>query len=65
MRKRRPGIPLPWRSRSWINKDIKTVYSVFHAMEPHVICGSLLALILLVLYLRRNRKHRAPAGFLI
>jgi len=22
------------RSRSWINKDIKTVFSVFHAMEP-------------------------------
>jgi hypothetical protein len=34
-------------------------------MEPYAICGSLLALILLVLYLRRSRKHRAPAGFLI
>jgi len=32
-------------------------------MEPYVIVGSLLALILLVLYLRRSRKHRAPAGF--
>ena len=31
-------------------------------MEPYVIVGSLLALILLVLYLRRSRKHRAPAG---
>jgi membrane protein DedA with SNARE-associated domain len=44
-------------------KDIKTVFSVFHAMEPYVICGSLLTLILLVLYLRRNRKHRASAFY--
>ena len=65
MRKLHSGIPLPWRSRSWINKDIKTVFSVFHAMEPYVICGSLLALILLVFYLRLSHKHRAPAGFLI
>jgi hypothetical protein len=65
MRKLHSGIPLPWHSRSWINKEIKTVFSVFHAMEPYGICGSLLALILLVLCLRRNRKHRAPAGFLI
>jgi membrane protein DedA with SNARE-associated domain len=49
----------------FLDKDIKTVYNVFHAMEPYAICGSLLALILLVLYLRRSRKHRAPAGFLI
>lgn len=63
MRKRRSGIPLPWRSRFLINKDIKTVFSVFHAMEPYVICGSLLALILLVLYLRHSGKHRASAFF--
>jgi len=47
----------------FFGKDIKTVFSVFHAMEPYVICGSLLFLILLVLYLRRSRKHRAPAFF--
>jgi hypothetical protein len=63
MRKLHSGILLPWHSRSWINKDIKTVFSVFHAMEPYVICGGLLALILLVLYLRRSRKHRASAFF--
>ena len=39
------------------------MFSVFHAMEPYVICGSLLALILLVLYLRRSRKQTAPAFF--
>jgi len=44
-------------------KDIKTVFSMFHAMEPYVICCSLLTLILLVLYLRRNRKHRASAFY--
>ena len=63
MRKRRSGIPLPWRSPFLINKDIKAVFSVFHAMEPYAICGSLLALILLALYLRRSRKHRAAAFF--
>jgi len=52
------------RSRSWINKDIKTVISVFHAMEPYIIVGSLLALILPVLYLRRSRYNKAPAGSL-
>jgi hypothetical protein len=64
MRKRHSGILLPWRSRSWTNKDIKTVFSVFHVMEPYVIVGSLLALILLVLYLRRSRYNKAPAGSL-
>jgi len=62
MWKRHSGIPLTRRSRSWINKDIKTVFSVFHAMEPYVIVGSLLALILLVIYLRRSRSDKAPAG---
>jgi membrane protein DedA with SNARE-associated domain len=47
----------------FLDKDIKPVFSVFHAMEPYVICGSLLASILLVLYLRRSRKHRASAYF--
>ena len=64
MRKRHSGIFLPWRSRSWTNKDIKTVFSVFHVMEPYDIVGSLLALILLVLYLRRSRYNKAPAGSL-
>ena len=45
----------------FLGKDMKAVFSVFHVMEPYVICGSLLVLILLVLYLRRNRKHRASA----
>jgi hypothetical protein len=57
------GILLPWRSRFLINKDIKTVFSVLHAMEPYVIVGSLLTLILLALYLWRSRKHRAPDFF--
>jgi len=43
MRKRHSGILLGRRSRSWINKDIETVFSVFHAMEPYIIVGSLLA----------------------
>ncbi|MFZ0241910.1 MAG: DedA family protein [Desulfobacterales bacterium] len=43
----------------FLDKDIKTVFSVFHAIEPYGIGASLLALILLVLYLRRGRKHRA------
>jgi membrane protein DedA with SNARE-associated domain len=46
----------------FLDKDIKTVFSVFHAMEPYVIVGSLLALILLVIYLRRSRSDKAPAG---
>jgi hypothetical protein len=33
-------------------------------MEPYIIVGSLLALILLVLYLRRSRYDKAPAGSL-
>ena len=64
MRKRRSGIPLPWRSRSWINKDIKTVFSVFHAMESYIIVGSLLALILLVLYLQCSRYDKVPTNSL-
>jgi len=48
----------------FLDKDIKTVFSVFHAMEPYIIVGSLLALILLVLYLRRSRYDKAPAGSL-
>ncbi|MGA9260606.1 MAG: DedA family protein [Desulfobacterales bacterium] len=47
----------------FFDKDIKTVFSVFHATEPYAICGSLLALILLVLYLRRSHKHRTSAFF--
>ena len=61
MRKLHSGIPLPWRSRFLINMVIWRF--MFHAMEPYAICGSLLALILLVLYLRRSRKHRAAAFF--
>ncbi len=47
----------------FFDKDIKTVFSLFHATEPYAICGSLLALILLVLYLRRSHKHRTSAFF--
>jgi len=64
VRKRHSGILLARRSRSWINKDIKTVFSVFHAMESYIIVGSLLALILLVLYLQRSRYDKAPASSL-
>jgi len=64
MRKRHSGILLARRSRSWINKDIKTVFSVFHAMESYIIVGSLLALIVPVLYRRRSRYDNAPAGSL-
>jgi hypothetical protein len=64
MRKRHSGILLARRSRSWINKDIKTVFSVFHAMESYIIVGSLLALILLVLYLQRSRYDKVPANSL-
>jgi len=64
MRKRHSGILLARRSRSWINKDIKTDFSVFHAMESYIIVGSLLALIVPVLYLRRSRYDKAPAGSL-
>jgi len=33
-------------------------------MEPYIIVGSLLALILLVLYLQRSRYDKAPASSL-
>ena len=64
MRKRHSGILLARRSRSWINKDIKTVLSVFHAMESYIIVGSLLALILLVLYLQCSRYDKVPTNSL-
>lgn len=49
----------------FLDKDIQTVFGVFHAMEPYVIVGSLLALILLVLYLRRSHKRGTSAGSLL
>ncbi len=40
----------------FLDKDIKTVFAVFHAVEPYVIVGSLLAVIMVVLYLRHYRR---------
>ena len=45
----------------FLDKDIKNVYAVFHVIEPYLIVVSLLAVIVLVLYLRRGRKS-ADAG---
>jgi membrane protein DedA with SNARE-associated domain len=41
----------------FLDADIKTVFAVFHRIEPYLIVVSLLAVIVLVLYLRRGRKH--------
>jgi len=38
-----------------LGKDIKTVFAVFHRLEPYLIVASLLALIALLFYLRRGR----------
>ena len=40
-----------------LDKDIKTVFAVFHRIEPYMIVISLLAVIVLMLYLRRDRRH--------
>ncbi len=40
----------------FLDKDIKTVFAVFHAVEPYVIVGSLLAVMMVVLYLSHHRK---------
>jgi membrane protein DedA with SNARE-associated domain len=40
----------------FLDADIKTVFAVFHRIEPYLIVVSLLAVIGLVLYLRRGRK---------
>jgi membrane protein DedA with SNARE-associated domain len=41
----------------FLDEDMKTVFAVFHRIEPYVIVGSLLALIVLLIYLRRGRTH--------
>ena len=41
----------------FLDEDIKTVFAVFHRIEPYIIVGSLLALIVLLIYLRRGRTH--------
>ena len=41
----------------FLDEDIKTVFAVFHRIEPYIIVISLLAVIGLIVYLRRNRKH--------
>ncbi len=40
----------------FLDADIKTVFAVFHRIEPYLIVLSLLAVIVLVLYLRRGRE---------
>jgi membrane protein DedA with SNARE-associated domain len=40
----------------FLDKDIKTVFAVFHAVEPYVIVGSLLAVMMVVLYLSHQSK---------
>jgi membrane protein DedA with SNARE-associated domain len=45
----------------FLDKDIKGVFAVFHRIEPYLIVVSLLAVVGLVLYLRRGRKP-ANAG---
>jgi len=39
-----------------LDKDIKGVFAVFHTIEPYLIIFSLLAVVVLVLYLQRGRK---------
>ena len=41
----------------FLEKDIKTVFAVFHRLEPYLIVASLLALIGLMIYLRRGRTE--------
>ncbi|MCG6868438.1 MAG: DedA family protein [Gammaproteobacteria bacterium] len=41
----------------FLDKDIKGVFSVFHSLEPYLIVISLLAVVVLVLYLRRGRMR--------
>jgi len=45
-----------------LDKRVKAVFALFHAVEPYVIGASLIGLILLVLYLRQGRRHPMPAG---
>jgi membrane protein DedA with SNARE-associated domain len=45
----------------FLGQDIKTVFAAFHVFEPYLIVASLLAVIVLVLYLWRGRKS-ADAG---
>lgn len=40
----------------FLDMDIKGVFAVFHTIEPYLIVISLLAVVVLVLYLRRVRK---------
>jgi len=40
----------------FLGQDIKTVFAVFHRIEPYLIVVSLLAVIVLLIYLRRGRK---------
>jgi len=40
-----------------LDKRVKTVFVLFHAVEPYVIGASLIGLILLVFYLRHGRQH--------
>jgi len=42
----------------FLGQDIKTVFAVFHRIEPYLIVVSLLAVIVLLLYLRRG--HKSP-----
>ena len=41
----------------FLDEDIKTVFAVFHRIEPYIIVISLLALIILLIYLRSGRKN--------
>jgi membrane protein DedA with SNARE-associated domain len=40
-----------------LDENIRTVFAVFHRIEPYLIVFSLVAVILLLVYLRLGRKH--------
>ncbi len=42
----------------FLDEDVKTVFAVFHRIEPYLIVVTLLAVIVLVVYLRRSRYSR-------
>jgi membrane protein DedA with SNARE-associated domain len=44
----------------FLDKDIKTLFAVFHRLEPYLIVASLLALVALLIYLRRGRRLMKP-----
>lgn len=44
----------------FLDKDIKTLFAVFHRLEPYLIVASLLALVALLIYLRRGRSLMKP-----